>query len=255
MRELFLRALTAPLFAATIMGMGAAAAHAAPVSYQLGVTPDSGDPYQANIGVPSDNTYCNVFGVDATTHTPMLFPLGSGINCSGTSLSVGPIVEDKVLGLVDDISFLKTGLASATSTISSYNDSITLLNTRVATLNGWFANIGTTTQYLASSTASGIMSSTDKVKLDSLVKVQRTRVTTDSSGNYTWTFPTAYASGQPPIVSVVGEDSSSALSNVQITSISNTSVTVHAGKITSALGILSLTSNATIPIDLTAVPQ
>lgn len=86
---------------------------------------------------------------------------------------------------------------------------------------------------------------------------QRVRAQTNSSGTYTWTYTNAYASGTTPIIAAVAEDSSGgALTNVQITSISNTSVTVQARRVSTILGVLTLTTNPQVYVHLRAVgPQ
>lgn len=73
--------------------------------------------------------------------------------------------------------------------------------------------------------------------------IQRLRVQTDASGNYTWTLPTPYGAGVIPVVSAVAENASTSTPfNVQITSVSNTSVTVKVlrSSTVSVLGILVL---------------
>lgn len=45
--------------------------------------------------------------------------------------------------------------------------------------------------------------------LATLPVIQRVRVQTDSSGNYTWTYPVAYGAGVVPVVSAISESASS----------------------------------------------
>lgn len=87
--------------------------------------------------------------------------------------------------------------------------------------------------------------------------IQRTRAQSDTAGVLIWTFPVAYAGGVTPVVSVAVEDATAATWNVQITAISNTSVTVQLAKntVTSILGV-SVVSVAATPqafVHLTAV--
>lgn len=80
--------------------------------------------------------------------------------------------------------------------------------------------------------------------------IQRVRATTDSSGNYTWTYPTAFGAGVAPIVSVTCETSSGTqLFNAQYSPPSNTSVIVHTGY--SAL--LGLTFGGACTVSITAM--
>ena len=69
--------------------------------------------------------------------------------------------------------------------------------------------------------------------------VYRTRVQTNTSGTYTWTFPTQFSNGIIPIVQVTVEDGGAGIFQHKITSISNTSVTIQLAKttVTTVLGI------------------
>lgn len=244
--------------AIVISGIGANSAFAqAPLTYHLNtVDADAGPDYVTDFDFPSTNlNNCYLMGIKPTTFDSAFILPNTGLTCDGGALNVDNVPQTHVTGLA-------ASLANTSATFSYIQGQIALATSSIAAegaselaMNSWYTGMSTTTINLASPTANGIMVAADKTKLNNLVQVQRTRVTADASGNYTWTFPTAYASGQAPIVSVVAEDSSGSLSNVQITAVSNTSVTIHAGKITSALGILSLASNASIPVDITAVPQ
>lgn len=87
--------------------------------------------------------------------------------------------------------------------------------------------------------------------------IRRTRAQTDTNGAYTWTFPTAFGSGITPIVSVTVEDGSSAIWNTQITSISNTSVTVQLTKTTAVtvlgVSVLGVAATPQAYVHLTAI--
>jgi hypothetical protein len=88
--------------------------------------------------------------------------------------------------------------------------------------------------------------------------IQRTRSVTNSSGVYTWTFPTPYGAGVTPVVTVTVESpSGSVVFNEKITSISNTSVTVAVSRSTPVtvlgLSVLGIESAAATTIHLTAV--
>lgn len=78
---------------------------------------------------------------------------------------------------------------------------------------------------------------------------QRTRATTNTSGVYAWTFPSAYAGGVIPIVEITVEDSSASTWNHQITAISNTGVTIQLTK-TSAVTVLGVSV-----LGIAATPQ
>lgn len=180
--------------------------------------------------------------------------IGSGIGFMGGNLYVTPSTIETPQGHLTDT---LAGLVSTTtesSDISSLQSEIVSLGAPLS-ISTFMANQGSTTPLVATSTFNGFMSGAMVTKLAALSTstpvIQRTRVTTDANGNYTWTFPASF--GSAPIVSAVVEDASSAFSNVQVTSASSTGVTIHAGKLTSALGILTLAMNASVPVDLIAV--
>lgn len=88
--------------------------------------------------------------------------------------------------------------------------------------------------------------------------IQRTRVQTNSTGDYTWTFPAAYGTGVIPVISAVSESSSTTVpQGVQIVAISNTSVTIKVINLpsTSVLSIVVLgaPAGAQAYVHLTAV--
>lgn len=104
----------------------------------------------------------------------------------------------------------------------------------------------------ATQSTAGLMSAADKAKLDNTPKVQRTRVQTNTSGQVTWNFPTAFAAA--PIVIAVPEDNNAGVSvDVKITSISASSVTLQISKISTVLGILQLTANPQSYVHITAI--
>ena len=95
---------------------------------------------------------------------------------------------------------------------------------------------GTTGQYLNGLGA--------PVNFPTIQAIQRLRVQTDASGNYTWTYPTAYPSGVVPVISAVSESASSTVpQGVQIVGVpTNTSATFKVINLpsTSVLGIVVL---------------
>lgn len=71
----------------------------------------------------------------------------------------------------------------------------------------------------------------DAAKLAALKITQRLRVQTDTTGSYTWTFPTPYAPGVIPVVSVTVEDATTnTVWNHQVVAISNTALTIKLNK-------------------------
>lgn len=107
------------------------------------------------------------------------------------------------------------GATGATGAVGATGVTGAVGATGAAGSNGTNGTNATTTANATSSVA-GLESGADKTKLDALVQVQRLRVQTDSSGNYTWTYPTAYGSGIVPVVTVVAEGSGSTLVNAQL---------------------------------------
>lgn len=79
--------------------------------------------------------------------------------------------------------------------------------------------------------------------------IQRVRAQTNTSGVYTWTFPSAYGSGTTPVISLTVEDGTSSTWNHQVTAISNTSVTIQLQK-TNAVTILGISV-----LGIAATPQ
>lgn len=169
-------------------------------------------------------------------------------------------------------------LSAATTTLQNQINS---LNSLVSTPNvnsfitAFMANNASTTPYAASSTKNGFMSkemfskvnsmststatgsasgyesASDKSKLDSLPKVQRIRATTDSSGAYTFTFPTAF--GNIPVVSTDIENTAAGLTQVYITSVSSTSVSIQTARASNILGILTLQSAPQLTVHIVAI--
>lgn len=87
--------------------------------------------------------------------------------------------------------------------------------------------------------------------------IQRTRVQTNSSGAYTWTFPVAYGAGVIPIISLDIEDGSAAIWNSQLTAVSNTSATIQLAKSTAVtilgISVLGVAATPQAYVHLTAV--
>lgn len=88
-------------------------------------------------------------------------------------------------------------------------------------------------------------------------KIQRIRVQTNTSGQYTWVFPEQFSS--LPVVEITVEDGASASWNHRITSLSNTAVSIQLDKLTqtSLLGVnlLQIASSPQAYIHITAVEE
>lgn len=151
-----------------------------------------------------------------------MLSVGSGINFAGGTLSVTPYSIETTDGHLSD-------------TLTAMNASTT-------------ANVSA-----IASNASAITANTSAI--NSLPLVQRATVTTDSSGNYTWTFPTAYASTTVPKITATSLDATAGMSNAKITSRSATSVSIHVDKLATILGLLTLSNNSSVPVDIIAVSQ
>lgn len=137
---------------------------------------------------------------------------------------------------VENLEALLAGKAS-TSTVnalsSSISASISTINTNITSVN---SDVGFVYDYFSAQTP------------------QRIRVQTNSSGTYTWTFPTPYDS--VPVINVVAEDATSnVLTNAQVISVSTTTVVVQARRVSTILGILTLTTNPQVYVHITAMPQ
>lgn len=96
-----------------------------------------------------------------------------------------------------------------------------------------------------------------KLIIPAAPEIQRTRQQTNSVGAYSWTFPTAYGSGVTPIISAVCEGASSSTWNVQITSVSNTGVTVQVTRTTPVtvvgVSVLGVSLSPQTYVHLTAI--
>ncbi len=155
---------------------------------------------------------------------PILRPLNGGVKVQGGQL----VVDDIPLTSITGLSTALDGKAalSHTHATNEINNLTQFVDNRIASTSATGTPMG----------------------------VQRVRVQTDASGSYTWNFPAPFATSTIPVVSVTPEDATaSASTDVRITSVSNTSVTVQASRITTVLGLLSLNSTPQIYVHLTAV--
>lgn len=157
---------------------------------------------------PAPNTSA-VFMYDGTSTLPKLGVIGSGLSWNGTTLST-----------------------TATAQVNS----------------DWTASSGVA-QVLNKPSLATVATSGSYADLSGTPPpLQRTRAQTNTSGVLTWTFPIAYGGGVIPVVSLTVEDATAGVTwNEQITSISNTSVSIQLTKTTvvSILGVSVLGTAAT----------
>lgn len=177
------------------------------------------------------------------------FPAG-GIGISGANFYVSPDTIEYTSGVflrsvVDgkasssDLSSLASGIpGTVASTIASLlSNSTSTLSTSIAAYEG---------NWTATSGPSVILNK------PTIPNVEMGSCTTDSSGNCTWTYPTAF-SGTPKVVPAANQGTTGTLTNAQVTSKNSTSVTIHVNTLASVLGLLTLTGNPSgIVIDITA---
>lgn len=200
-----------------ISSLGASAAFAdTPYQFHIDTTPDIGGNYTSTFDVDT-NDFSNgyLFGIQKADHATAMIKAGSGLVFSGNQLNVDGVDQTHISGLSEVLSN-----KASTSTVNA-------LATRMTNAEN---NIG------------------------ALHRTEQVRAQTNTSGIYTWTFETPLPTGQLPIVMAVAEDATTgAMSNVQITAISNTSVTIQTRRITSVLGILGLNTTPQLYVDLVAV--
>lgn len=141
------------------------------------------------------------------------------------NFSVGVIQPTQVAGLADNLVSLSSSISSLSSTESS----------DVSTLSSLTSSLQT--------------------QINNLPTVQRIATTTDATGNLTWTFPTSFGSSTPVVEVTAVDNTSGALTNVQITAVSATSVSIHTNRITTVLGLLTLTTNPSVQVEIMAVSK
>lgn len=83
------------------------------------------------------------------------------------------------------------------------------------------------------------------------------RATTDATGKFVWTFPTAFPTGVVPVLTVAVQDATTVVAQAEITAVSNTSATIQVTRLNSISmgGVMLLgidTSSATV-VHLTAM--
>lgn len=110
---------------------------------------------------------------------------------------------------------------------------------------------------VATTSANGLMSASDKVKLDSSPKIHRIRAQTNSNGELTWVFPSAFSAGVIPVIGVTVEDNSGATFNHRLTAVTNTSVSIKLDKSSAVtllgISILGIANNPQAYVHVTAM--
>lgn len=164
-----------------------------------------------------------------TDHLPYLAQLNGGIHIDGDGrFSIDDEPESKITNLVSDLASLQSQINGKANTSHTHSPT----------------------------DISGISSYVDTKIASSTLIAQRVRVQTNGTGGYTWTFPTAFSASTTPVIEVTPEDATSAAStDVRITAVSNTSVTIQASRLTTVLGLLSLNSTPQIYVHITAFAQ
>lgn len=152
-------------------------------------------------------------------------------------------------------------LSTPTGTTNQYIDGTGVLRTAPLALNGTNGATGSTGSQgmqgvMGLQGANGSNGSTGASGSDGELSIQRIRVQTDATGNYTWTFPSTFGSGVLPIVSANAEGVSTTQINIQIVSStrSNAVFKVYSLPTQSLLGISVAVPTATQAfIDLMAI--
>lgn len=249
-----MKKLQIALIALVLLG-GAGVSFASTVQqYAFPIVTDAGPDTAVLDADPTVPNSGYLIGTDPMNNNLVKLAPGTGLTASSNTLIVDNVPQSHITGLstsfsnlTSSVNSVRVNLASATTTLALWQ----------SVVQDFLDNeTGHSTDAIASTSnpliVAGFMLTSDKIKLDSLNKVQNATVTTDSNGNATWTYPTAYATA-PRVNATVEDATSGANTNVQIVSKTATSTTVHANRITSALGLLSLTSNPSgLVVDLMA---
>ena len=216
------------LFVAGGLALGfAPGAHAAAYDWLFELKDQFDSQFTQAVAPIQDSQY-HLLAKNPVAYDPMWLGIGGGLFVDGNTLKVDTIPMSSVTSLDSTITTINSNIAGKANTSHFHS---------VGQISSFYEGV-----------ENGIASSTQ------VVKVQRIATTTDTSGVYTWTFPQAFATGTVPVVTGMTVDSTSgAMSNVQITSISNTQVTVQARRLSTILGILTLTTNPQVTVHLTAV--
>lgn len=212
-------------------------AYAASYDWVWTLNDNMGSPYTFNLPGDYSPNETRVLVYSPSTHQPYLAALNGGlqIDPSNGFLVVDNIPESHISNLTADLATINTALGNKSNighmhAASDIGGLSTFVDARIASTS-------------ATSTPMG---------------VQRIRVQTNASGVYTWTFPTAFPASTTPVVTVVAEDATSnAMTSAQITSISNTTVTVQVNQIAQVTLLSTLLGTGPVAVqkfvDITAV--
>lgn len=200
-------------------------------------TRNSTDTADVSTDLNISGSFPEILVTNPATRLPEILQMAGAfdVNFDTDQVNVAIIGEDKVNHLELDLAAINASLAdkASSASVSSLSSSV---SSSLSSISSTLSALGSTTSVLASSS------------------LKRIRVQTDTSGTYTWTFPTAFASGTVPVIMATPEDATAGAStDVRITSISNTSVTVQTSRITTVLGLLSLNATPQIYVHLTAI--
>lgn len=194
------------LAALLLVGVGAASqAHAAAYDWLFKLNDSVGSPYEFT--VTGDGIHDAVLMYRPGGQLPYLAPLNGGLQLNGSNqLVIDNIPQSEITNLTTDLATINSSLSGKASASHTHAASdVTNFNPSVDAR-------------IASSTVP--------------IGIQRTRALTDSSGVYTWTFPTAFAASTTPVIMVTAEDgTANVMTNAQVTSVSNTAVTVQVNQI------------------------
>lgn len=219
------------------------------------------------------DSHYGLFASSGYDNHPVSLTIGDGLTVDGTTIKLnGPFSVGLIDGLGTRLVNLENGATADETTIASHTSSIGTHTAQISTLNSsvgsismgedalysrmnnvdsWF--IATSTSHQASATNPGLMSKTDKSKIDVISgKRQETYSgTTNGSGVYTVTFPTAF-SVAPNIQAGITNGTDTQTS--RITSISTTGFTILVRNRTDVIGLLPSYANvsgATVDVVVT----
>ncbi len=190
-----------------------------------------------------------------STSTPdddeVVKPQWSAFNTSGRWLKIDPagavqINSDWNASTGPAVILNKPSLSTVSSS-GSYNDLTGKPSLATVATSGSYTDLSNKPTLATVASSGSYNDLTSKPTIPTVPVQYQTRAQTNTSGVYTWTFPTAFGSGVIPVIECTVEDSSAASWNHQITAISNTAMTTQLVKTTAVtiLGISVLGVSAT----------
>lgn len=195
-----------------------------------------------------------VFASSGFDNHPVSLTIGNGLSVVSNVIGIDSVGQNQVGGLLSrfnsdesQILSVQNNQATASTSISTNASNIAANASNIASLTSTVNGFPIPLQPDWTATTTSSMSFIKNKPL-----IQSVSSSTDASGNLTWTFPTSYGTTTPKVIAVSEDSTSGALSNVQITAKSGTSVTIHATRLATVLGLLSLTSNPSVTVDLIA---